>query len=128
MLDALDAFDALDDSELVESMLTDDVVLLSSLRNIFCGDKCIDLGVCGLGVCGLCIGDCGDIGECIDLLSALVFSLDEAIVVGEFVGDGVRGVDTLLLASLIPKLRCEVRSEVFALALLRGELDTNVCS
>ena len=123
MLDALDAFDALDDSELVESMLTDDVVLLSSLRNIFCGDKCIDLGVCGL-----CIGDCGDIGECIDLLSALVFSLDKAIVVGEFVGDGVRGVDTLLLASLIPKLRCEVRSEVFALALLRGELDTNVCS
>ena len=59
-----------------------------------------------------------------------MFSLDKAIVVGEFVGDGVRGVDTLLLASLIPKLRFEVRFEVrfFALCLLRGELDTNVCS
>ena len=43
MLDALDALDAFDDSELVESMLTDDVVLLSSLRSIFCGDNCIDL-------------------------------------------------------------------------------------
>ncbi len=123
MLEVLDAFD---DSELVESMLTDDVVLLSSLRNIFCGDNCIDLGVCGLCGLWLCIGDCGDIGECIDLLSDLVFSLDKAIVVGEFVGDGVRGVDTLLLASLIPKLRFEVR--FFALCLLRGELDTNVCS
>ena len=65
-------------------------------------------------------------------LLILCFSLDKAIVVGEFVGDGVRGVDTLLLASLIPKLRFEVRFEVrfdvcfFALCLLRGELDTNV--
>ena len=55
-----------------------------------------------------------------------MFSLDKAIVVGEFVGDGVRGVDTLLLASFIPKLRDDVR--FFALCLLRGELDTKVCS